>query len=46
LPAPQPVPAELVEQGRTIPAARAQALHERLRRNHRGEGVDVAGSQS
>jgi bifunctional non-homologous end joining protein LigD len=38
LPAPQRVPAELVEQGRTIPAARAQALHEQLRRNHRGEG--------
>ena len=38
LPAPQRLPAELVEQGRTIPAARAQALHEQLRRNHRGEG--------
>ena len=38
LPAPQRVPAELVEQGRTIPAARAQALHEQLRHNHRGEG--------
>lgn len=37
MPAPQPVPVELVEQGRTIPAARAQALHEGLRRNHRGE---------
>jgi bifunctional non-homologous end joining protein LigD len=37
MPAPQDVPAELVEQGRTIPAARAQALHEELRRNHRGE---------
>ena len=37
MPAPQPVPVELVEQGRTIPAARAQALHEELRRNHRGE---------
>ena len=32
MPAPQPLPAELVEQGRTIPAARAQALHEELRR--------------
>jgi DNA ligase D-like protein (predicted polymerase) len=37
MPAPQPVPVELVEQGRTIPAARAQALHEELRRHHRGE---------
>jgi bifunctional non-homologous end joining protein LigD len=37
MPAPQQLPAELVEQGRTIPAARAQALHEELRRNHRGE---------
>lgn len=37
MPAPQPLPAELVEQGRTIPAARAQALHEELRRHHRGE---------
>jgi bifunctional non-homologous end joining protein LigD len=37
MPAPHPVPAELVEQGRTIPAARAQALHEELRRHHRGE---------
>jgi DNA ligase D-like protein (predicted polymerase) len=38
MPAPQAVPADLVEQGRTIPAARAQALHEELRRHHRGEG--------
>lgn len=37
MPAAQPLPAELVEQGRTIPAARAQALHEELRRHHRGE---------
>lgn len=37
MPAPQPLPPELVEQGRTIPAARAQALHEDLRRHHRGE---------
>jgi bifunctional non-homologous end joining protein LigD len=37
MPAPQRMPAELVEQGRTIPAARAQALHEELRRHHRGE---------
>jgi bifunctional non-homologous end joining protein LigD len=37
MPVAQPVPAELVEQGRTIPAARAQALHEELRRHHRGE---------
>ena len=37
MPAPQQLPAELVEQGRTIPAARAQALHEELRRNHRGQ---------
>ncbi len=37
MPAPQALPAELVEQGRTIPAARAQALHEDLRRHHRGE---------
>ena len=37
MPASQPLPSELVEQGRTIPAARAQALHEELRRHHRGE---------
>ncbi|MCW2524773.1 MAG: ATP-dependent ligase [Frankiales bacterium] len=37
MPAPQRLPSELVEQGRTIPAARAQALHEQLRRHHRGE---------
>ncbi len=37
MPAPQPLPPELIEQGRTIPAARAQALHEDLRRHHRGE---------
>jgi bifunctional non-homologous end joining protein LigD len=37
MPAPQRLPAELVEQGRIIPAARAQALHEELRRHHRGE---------
>ena len=37
MPAPQPVPGDLVEQGRSIPAARAQALHEELRRHHRGE---------
>lgn len=37
MPAPQSLPPELVEQGRTIPAARAQALHEDLRRHHRGE---------
>jgi DNA ligase D-like protein (predicted polymerase) len=37
MPAPQPLPVDLVEQGRTIPAARAQALHEELRRHHRGE---------
>ena len=37
MPAPQPLPADLVEQGRTIPAARAQALHEDLRQHHRGE---------
>jgi DNA ligase D-like protein (predicted polymerase) len=37
LPDPQPLPVELVEQGGTIPAARAQALHEDLRRHHRGE---------
>jgi hypothetical protein len=36
MPPPQAVPAELVEQGRTIPAARAQALHEEPRRHHRG----------
>jgi len=37
MPTPQQLPAELVEQGRTIPAARAQALHEELRQHHRGE---------
>jgi DNA primase len=37
MPAPQQVPAELIEHGRTIPAARAQALHEDLRRHHRGK---------
>ena len=38
MPDPQPLPVELVEQGGTIPAARAQALHEELRQHHRGEG--------
>ncbi len=38
MPPAQTLPAELVEQGRTIPAARAQALHEELRKHHRGEG--------
>jgi DNA ligase D-like protein (predicted polymerase) len=37
MPAAQPLPEELVAQGREIPAARAQALHEELRRNHRGK---------
>ncbi|SOD74964.1 DNA ligase D-like protein (predicted polymerase) [Jatrophihabitans sp. GAS493] len=37
MPPPQSLPAELVEQGRSIPAARAQALHPELRRHHRGE---------
>jgi DNA ligase D-like protein (predicted polymerase) len=37
MPQPQHLPAELVEHGRTIPAARAQALHEELRKHHRGE---------
>ncbi len=37
MPASQQLPTELVEQGRTIPAARAQALHEELRHHHRGE---------
>jgi DNA primase len=37
MPPPQQLPPDLVEQGRTIPAARAQALHEELRRHHRGE---------
>ncbi|SDJ09425.1 DNA ligase D, polymerase domain-containing protein [Frankineae bacterium MT45] len=37
MPAPQPLPPVLVEEGRGIPAARAQALHEELRRHHRGE---------
>ena len=37
MPGAQTLPAELIEQGRTIPAARAQALHEDLRRHHRGE---------
>ncbi|MEU7714221.1 non-homologous end-joining DNA ligase [Micromonospora chalcea] len=32
LPAPQRLPAELVEQGRTIPVARVQAMHEGKRR--------------
>lgn len=44
MPAAQQLPSELVEQGRTIPAARAQALHEELRRHHRGEN-SVPGSR-
>jgi bifunctional non-homologous end joining protein LigD len=32
LPAPQPLPAELVEEGRAIPIARVQAMHEGKRR--------------
>jgi DNA ligase D len=35
MPAPQQLPADLVAEGRTIPAARAQALHESIRRAHR-----------
>lgn len=35
MPPPQPLPADLVAEGRTIPAARAQALHESIRRAHR-----------
>lgn len=37
MPTAQLLPSALVEQGRSIPAARAQALHEELRRHHRGE---------
>ena len=41
-PAPQPLPAELVEEGRTIPVARVQAMHEGKRRarerERRGDG--------
>jgi DNA ligase D-like protein (predicted polymerase) len=37
MPEPQPLPGDLIEEGRTIPAARAQALHPELRRHHRGE---------
>ena len=37
MPEPQRLPPELVVQGRTIPAPRAQALHEDIRRHHRGE---------
>jgi len=32
LPAPQPLPADLVEEGRGIPIARVQAMHEGKRR--------------
>ena len=32
MPAPQPLPADLVEEGRTIPVARVQAMHEGKRR--------------
>jgi bifunctional non-homologous end joining protein LigD len=32
LPAPQPLPEELVAEGRTIPVARVQAMHEGKRR--------------
>jgi bifunctional non-homologous end joining protein LigD len=32
MPAPQPLPADLVEEGRSIPAARVQAMHEGKRR--------------
>jgi hypothetical protein len=32
LSAPQPLPAELIEQGHTIPVARVQAMHEGKRR--------------
>jgi DNA ligase D len=35
MPEPQHLPADLVAEGRTIPAARAQALHESIRRAHR-----------
>jgi hypothetical protein len=32
LPKPQPLPAELIEEGRAIPVARVQAMHEGKRR--------------
>jgi hypothetical protein len=32
MPAPQPLPADLVEEGRAIPGARVQAMHEGKRR--------------
>ena len=32
MPAPQPLPAELIEEGHTIPVARVQAMHEGKRR--------------
>ncbi len=32
MPAPQSLPAELIEEGRTIPIARVQAMHEGKRR--------------
>jgi DNA ligase D-like protein (predicted polymerase) len=35
MPEPQRLPDDVVEQGRTIPAARAQALHEHIREPHR-----------
>ena len=32
MPAPQPLPADLIEEGHTIPIARVQAMHEGKRR--------------
>jgi bifunctional non-homologous end joining protein LigD len=48
LPGPQPLPADLIEEGRAIPIARVQAMHEgkrraRARRAEGAEGTEGAG---
>ena len=42
MPAPQRLPAELVEEGRAIPIARVQAMHEGKRRARERERTDPA----
>jgi DNA primase len=44
LPAPQVLPADLVAEGRTIPIARVQAMHEGKRRARARRQDDAAGA--
>ena len=47
LPAPQPISADLIEEGHTIPTGRVQAMHEgkrRARARRRDEAAEQGGS--